>query len=253
VDEAPDFSWMQLGCMYHLAHPAFQSFCMSGDLMQRVTAHGLQQWQDVHAFAPDVAVHTLSRVYRQSHTLLRVAGILYEIAMKEPPPFSSPFAADDEPPPLHFRSAKRENSIRWVADRILDVYESVGRLPSIAVFVADEADVSRTADALAHTLSDHAIEVESCVKGKVLGVGDRVRVFAIEHIKGLEFHAVFLMDFDRLNRRDGELAMRYLYLGLTRAVMFLGVTMAARLPQRLAPLGDVMEEGDWRRFAQSAE
>lgn len=83
----------------------------------------------------------------------------------------------------------------------------------------------------------------------MLGVGDRVRVFAVEHIKGLEFHAVFLMDFERLNRRDGDLAMRYLYLGLTRAVMFLGVTTAGKFPQRLAPLAEVMVEGNWRRFS----
>jgi hypothetical protein len=253
VDEAPDFSWVQLGCMYHLAHPAFRSFCMSGDLMQRVTLNGLRHWDEVHAFAPDAAVHTLDRVYRQSHALLRVAGILYEIAVKEPPPFSSPFAEEDEPPPLRFRSAHREHGVRWVADRIVEVYESVGYLPSIAVFVADEADVASTTDALAEAFADHAIDVEACERGKVLGVGDRVRVFAVEHIKGLEFHAVFLMDFERLNRRDGDLAMRYLYLGLTRSVMFLGVTMAGRFPQRLAPLAEVMVEGDWRRFAKSGE
>ncbi|HEX9939241.1 MAG TPA: hypothetical protein VGB15_19010 [Longimicrobium sp.] len=249
VDEAPDFSWVQLGCMYHLAHPAFRSFCMSGDLMQRVTANGLRHWDEVRTFAPDVSVHALQRVYRQSRSLLRVAGVLYEIAMKEPPPFTSPFAEEDEPPPLHFRSADRERTVEWVAERIVEVYECVGYLPSIAVFVADEADVTQTATALGQLLSDHAIEVEACEKGKVLGVGDRVRVFAVEHIKGLEFHAVFLMDFDRLNRRDGDLAMRYLYLGLTRSVMFLGVAMAGRFPQRLMPLTEVLLEGDWKDYA----
>jgi len=173
--------------------------------------------------------------------------------MKEPPPFSSPFVEEDEPPPLRFRSSNRDLGVRWVADRIVEVYESVGYLPSIAVFVADEADVSATADALAEAPADHAIDVEACERGKVLGVGDRVRVFAVEHIKGLEFHAVFLMDFEQLNRRDGDLAMRYLYLGLTRSVMFLGVTMAGRFPQRLAPLAEVMVEGDWRRFAKAAD
>jgi hypothetical protein len=250
VDEAPDFSWVQLGCMYHLSHPAFRSFCMSGDLMQRVTANGLKDWEEVRAFAPDVAVHTLERVYRQSHALLRVAGLVYEIAMKTPPPFTSPFAEEDEPPPLRFRASDRSQSVRWVADRIVEVYESVGYLPSIAVFVADEADVTDTAAALAEVLAEHAIDVEACEKGKVLGVGDRVRVFSTEHIKGLEFHAVFLMDFERLNRRDGDLAMRYLYLSLTRSVMFLGLTMSGRFPQRLAPLADVLVEGDWRRYAK---
>jgi len=46
VDEAPDFSWAQLGCMYYLAHPAVRAFSMSGDLMQRVTTRGLRSWEE---------------------------------------------------------------------------------------------------------------------------------------------------------------------------------------------------------------
>lgn len=37
---------------------------MSGDLMQRVTVNGLRQWEEVHAFGSDAAVHTLDRVFR---------------------------------------------------------------------------------------------------------------------------------------------------------------------------------------------
>lgn len=46
--------------------------------------------------------------------------------------------------------------------------------------------------------------------------------------------------------------MRYLYLGLTRSVMFLGFTMTGRFPQRLAPPAEVLVEGDWRRFLNPA-
>ena len=95
VDEAPDFSALQLGCMYYLTHPALRSFSIGGDLMQRVTAHGLQSWEECKLFAADLQVHQLAVVYRQNRKLLAVAADLYRATMNQEPPFISPFPDAD--------------------------------------------------------------------------------------------------------------------------------------------------------------
>jgi hypothetical protein len=41
VDEATDFSAVQLGCMAELAHPSLRSWFACGDFMQRITQHGV--------------------------------------------------------------------------------------------------------------------------------------------------------------------------------------------------------------------
>jgi len=46
VDEATDFSTVQLGCMTYLAHPRYRSVIFAGDLIQRVTALGLSNWEE---------------------------------------------------------------------------------------------------------------------------------------------------------------------------------------------------------------
>lgn len=61
-----------------------------------------------------------------------------------------------------------------------------------------------------------------------------MRVFSIEHIKGLEFEAVFFADVDRLAEAQPELFDRYIYVGATRAATFLGLTCSApRMPEEL--------------------
>lgn len=245
VDEATDFSVWQLGCMYRLTHPHWGAFSMSGDLMQRVTTIGIRSWQDCSDI-PGLTVYTLRRVYRQSRTLLRIASALYEHSVGEPAPFESPFPEAPEPAPLLLVDGDRRRQCRWIAERILEVYERYEQLPSIAVFVPTEHDVRTTSDELQARLDEHAIDVEPCFEGKVLGTGDRVRVFSLGYIKGLEFEAAFLIDFDSVYADNGDLGEKYLYLGLTRATTFLGITVRKGLPQQLSFLEAEFTPGDWR-------
>ena len=248
VDEAADFSRAQLGCMYNLAHPALRAFSMCGDLMQRVTRDGLQSWDECRYFAVDVTQHELRSVYRQSRALLAVAASLYRVARKSEPPFDSRLPERREPPPLLASAADLETATNWIAGRISEIYGICGRLPSIGVFVPNEARVSEAADQLRKALAEQAIDVEACVHGKVLGTGDRVRVFAMEHIKGLEFHGVFLIDLDDVGMTEAELADKYLYVGLTRAVEFLGVTVRSGLPGMVREIAPMFSDGTWREF-----
>jgi DNA helicase IV len=73
-----------------------------------------------------------------------------------------------------------------------------------------------------------------------------VRVFDVQHIKGLEFEAVFFVDVDKLALERPDLFDKYLYVGATRAATYLGLTVSGpMLPDKLAPLADAFTS-DWR-------
>ena len=68
-------------------------------------------------------------------------------------------------------------------------------------------------------------------------------MYEVEHIKGLEFEAVFFLDVDVLREREPELFERYLYVGATRAASFLGLTCRnGELPDQLALLEDTLAD-----------
>jgi DNA helicase IV len=72
-----------------------------------------------------------------------------------------------------------------------------------------------------------------------MGQENDVRVFDVQHIKGLEFEAVFFVGIDRLAARKPVLFDKYLYVGATRAAVYLGLTVEdAELPPKLAVLDD---------------
>jgi superfamily I DNA/RNA helicase len=78
-----------------------------------------------------------------------------------------------------------------------------------------------------------------CSRGQLAGQDNDVRVFDVQHIKGLEFEAVFFVGLDRLAQRYPDLFEKYLYVGATRAAMFLGMTTSATtLPEKMRALGD---------------
>jgi DNA helicase IV len=105
------------------------------------------------------------------------------------------------------------------------------------VLVTDEEDVVPLADALNEALASKNIRAIPCPRGNLAGQDNDVRVFDVQHIKGLEFEAVFFAGVDRLAEREPELFDKYLYVGATRAAMYLGlVTGASSLPPRIQSL-----------------
>tara|TARA_R110002050_G_scaffold176331_4_gene309246 strand:+ start:409 stop:618 length:210 start_codon:yes stop_codon:yes gene_type:complete len=61
-------------------------------------------------------------------------------------------------------------------------------------------------------------------------------VFDIQHIKGLEFEAVFFIAIDKLADNLPHLFDKYLYVGATRAATYLGLTCESEMPARLLAL-----------------
>ena len=121
----------------------------------------------------------------------------------------------------------------WLADRIVHVERAVGRLPSIAVFVDGEDRVDELVGLIQPHLQKRNVPIVGCKSGRVVGDAQEVRVFDVRHIKGLEFEGVFFVGIDRLAERLPDLFDRYLYVGITRAATYLGVTCDASLPASL--------------------
>ncbi len=124
----------------------------------------------------------------------------------------------------------------WLADRIGEIERFTKVLPSIAVLVNGEDDVIPLTDALSEALASKNIHAVACSRGNLAGQDNDVRVFDVQHIKGLEFEAVFFIGIDRLAEHHPDLFDKYLYVGATRAAMYLGLTAAGpSLPEKIQP------------------
>ena len=78
-----------------------------------------------------------------------------------------------------------------------------------------------------------------------VGSVQEVRVFDICHIKGLEFEAVFFVGIDRMAERIPELFEKFLYVGVTRAATYLGISCVGTLPEKVAHLRPMFGEAQW--------
>jgi DNA polymerase III delta prime subunit len=246
VDEATDFSPVQIGCMAALAHPRIRSFFACGDFNQRLTTWGSRSVDEMKWVFPEIEVKEISVSYRQSRQLNELARALIQAAGGSGQGANLPehVNSDGVAPALLEGTTESAEIVEWLAQRIREIERFVGQLPSIAVFVESEAEVQPIADALNAALSDENTQVVACPKGQVMGQDNDVRVFDVEHIKGLEFEAVFFIGIDRLASLHPQLFDKYLYVGTTRAATYLGVTCDDVLPTAISTLRP-MFVADW--------
>ena len=126
--------------------------------------------------------------------------------------------------------------VSWLAARIHEIERFVDSLPSIAIFVNDEASISPLAESLSIEMAEANIKVVACPNGQVIGQENEVRVFDVQHIKGLEFEAAFFIGIDALAEQKPELFDKYFYVGATRAATYLGVTCENQMPSQISKL-----------------
>ncbi|WP_347268117.1 hypothetical protein [Paracoccus sp. (in: a-proteobacteria)] len=235
VDEATDFSPLQLRAMACLATPGIRSFFACGDFNQRLTRYGVSKRGAFEWAIQGLEFHRVEIAYRQSRELRSFAnrivqlsgGDLYETTIE------GPRASEGYAPVVHVSKAGRSGQSLWIASRIVEIDTIHTELPSIAVFVPREDLVVSVADELRQALQDTNIEVMPCLGGQVLGLDRHVRVFAVEHIKGLEFEAAFFHSLNDLAVNEPDLFDKFLYVGATRAATFLGLSCEGRLPRLL--------------------
>lgn len=232
VDEATDFSPIQLACMAALAHPRLRSFFACGDFNQRLTTWGARSVEDLKWIFGDFDIKEITVSYRQSKQLNDLARAMIRAVGGTEQNASLPSHMDSMgvAPALLEHATNAETIVGWLADRICEIERFVGQLPSTAIFVNTEDDVAPVAEALNTALAEHNIQVIACREGQAVGQESNVRVFDIQHIKGLEFEAVFFVSIDQLATLYPALFDKYLYVGTTRAATYLGVTCQGSLP-----------------------
>lgn len=247
VDEATDFSPIQLASMAALANPRLRSFFACGDFNQRLTTWGARSVEDLKWIFADLGIKEITVSYRQSMQLNDLARAMIREVGGTDPKVSLPNHVDcaGVAPALREHAEDIETVVNWLADRIREIESFVGQLPSIAIFVNTEDDVAPVAEALNATLSEQNIQVIACHEGQAVGQESNVRVFDIQHIKGLEFEAVFFVGIDQLAAKHPELFDKYLYVGTTRAATYLGVTCRAALPPIIENLRTLFTQ-DWQ-------
>jgi hypothetical protein len=238
VDEATDFSPLQIACMAATCHPRVRSFFACGDFNQRLTTWGSRSLDEVKWVFPNMDVRQITVSYRQSRQLNELARAIIMAAGGMDPGVTLPEHVKNEgvPAALLEGAADQDSVVDWLARRILEIERFVGQLPSIAVFVNNELEVQPVADALNKALSGESTQVVACPRGQVIGQDNDVRVFDVQHIKGLEFEAVFFIGIDRLAGLHPQLFDKYLYVGTTRAATYLGFTCNTALPAAIAGL-----------------
>jgi hypothetical protein len=243
VDEATDFSPIQLACMEALGTPDLRAFFSCGDFNQRITEWGVRSESEFQWAVPALGLRTLTTTYRHSRKLNDFASELVRIASGVSNAVL-PESVDSEgvAPALGINLRNPSEISAWLAKRIKEVEQITEVVPSIAVLVNSEAEVSPMAEALSIALADQNIRAVPCSNGQTLGQGTDVRVFDVQHIKGLEFEAVFFVSIDKFAEQAPKLFDKYLYVGVTRAATYLGVTCeGGGLPSRLEPLERMFE------------
>jgi hypothetical protein len=249
IDEATDFSPIQLACMAALAHPRIRSFFACGDFNQRLTIWGSRSADDLKWVFPDIDIKEITVSYRQSRQLNELARAIIQSVGGSDQNATLPEYVDNEgvAPALLEYALDDQIVVSWLGDRVREIERFVGQLPSTAIFVNSEVEVGPLAEALNANLADDNIRAVACPQGQVMGQDNDVRVFDIQHIKGLEFEAVFFIAIDRLATLQPKLFDKYLYVGTTRAATYLGLTCEKALPAAISSVR-AMFVADWKEL-----
>jgi len=240
VDEASDFSAVQLACMLELSQPKIRSFFACGDLLQRVTRHGLRSNEQIKWVSRQIEFRTVAIAYRQSQQLTDLARsiALLDGGVIDTAISPSDYKDNEGELPILAENIADKPLANWLGARICEVEQRIGKVPSIAIFVDAESSIEPLTKDLKEALQRQNIQVESCPQGKVMGQDSAVRVFDVQHIKGLEFEAVFFVGADILADREPDIFTKFLYVGATRAATYFGITCQKRLPSLMEDLRD---------------
>jgi hypothetical protein len=247
VDEATDFSAVQLACTIELTHPRLRSWFACGDLNQRITEYGVRDQSEFGWMAKTTGhtadVRQIRIAYRQSASLRELAVALSADSSALPLPNTE--MEYQEVSPLMLEGASGDDVAKWIARRIVEIELALGSVPSVAVFVDGEEQIEPVVAALNVHLAPHNIGVIGCPDGRTVGDAQDVRVFNVQHIKGLEFEAVFFVAVDRLAHRLPTLFDRYLFVGVSRAATYLAITCETALPAGLQSVRSHFSTNSW--------
>ena len=226
VDEATDFSICDIYAMQSLLTRDFNSLTLCGDIMQRMTSYGIKSWDELDSVLVNPKPVDMKTSYRQSKKLLEVAKQLCIDVLGNTPNYKAFMKSSKVPAPLVFVDEDEHAKIGWISKRISEVYRAYGeQLPSIAIFVTDKGYIPHFIENLQNTefFKEQKIKVLDGTNSSNIPES-HICVYPIEDVKGMEFDVVFFHNIDKSNAQM-ELVKRYIYVGVSRAAFFLGITM----------------------------
>lgn len=251
IDEATDYTLFDYYAIASLRDYRVSSVTLSGDLMQCMRSDGITDWKMLEddLLFEKTCVKELTVSYRQSPELMKLAEKLYKITVGRPSPYTCNIEASaDTPKPLWYDEADSALRAVWIADCIVNIKNTYAALPSIAIFVKDKEAGNQLEGLLRSSskLMQAGIEVADCTNDDyILEQSNKVRIFEIDKVKGMEFDAVFFHDIDTLDV-DADSINRFLYVGLSRAAFYIAVTTTGKKSEVTELLKTCFEqEEDW--------
>ena len=226
IDEATDYSIVDIYAMLSMTYIDFNSVTLCGDVMQRLTNFGIHSWENLNLLIQKKEIVNMITSYRQSSLLLDVAKEIYKDTIGHEPDYKAYMKSKKVPKPLSFISESEEDKINWIEERIKEVYKAYdNKLPSIAIFMNDKIEIPSFVQSLSECdfFENSGIKVIDGSSGNVLAEVNDIRVYPISVVKGMEFDVVFFHNIDNGHFSE-ELAKRYIYVGLSRAAFFLATT-----------------------------
>lgn len=226
VDEATDFSACDIYAINSFLTQDFYSLTLCGDMMQRMTAFGIKSWNELNGIVNKPLVEEMRTSYRQSKKLLNVAKNIYKDTLGETPKYRAFMLSEKVPAPLVYIDENEFGKIEWISKRISEVYRAYGEcLPSIAIFINDKGYISKFIQNLQSTdfFKSKGIAVLDGMNEK--SKENYISIYPIEVVKGMEFDVVFFHNIDN-SSADIDILKRYIYVGVSRAAFFLGITLS---------------------------
>jgi superfamily I DNA/RNA helicase len=258
VDEASDYSPLQLACITLLAHPRFTCVTLVGDLMQRLGARGLGSWDEYTALFTETEVCSFEVSYRQPKPLLEIASSLYAAQHGVTRPYRLSEHAQSV---LNLRAITHapnldaEGRLDWLVARL---YDANNLLPeaNLAVLVRNQ----EAADSLKLAINEHPDfqarggTARVCAAGSV-GQANTLRIFPLDLIKGLEFDGVFIWEADQLDQGSADQLdlQRLVYVAISRASIFLGLSYVEQFPATLTSVKELFVEADWQSQVRNSQ
>ena len=230
VDEATDYSIVDFYGIKSFGHYAVRSYTLCGDTMQLMKEDGITDWNVLKhpLLFEQMDVQNLNISYRQSEELLELADKIYQEERGVKSPYECYLKGRKTPKPLWLELDDIEEKADWISHRVLEIVKAYGnKMPTIAVFTVDKRRAEELKDAIEEcdVLNPAGIEVKVCSDNNLEGE-KTLRIFPIDQVKGMEFEAVFFYDIDDID--SSSLINKYLYVGLSRASMYLAVTSNGR-------------------------
>jgi len=230
VDEATDYSVIDFYGIKSFGHYAVCSYTLCGDTMQLMKEDGITDWNILRnpLLFNQLEVHNLNVSYRQSEELLSLADKIYQVERGVKSPYECFLKGRQTPKPLWLEMDDEDEKADWISRRVLEIVKAYdNKMPTIAVFTDSKEKADKLKEAIedCDVLNPAGIDVKVCSDSNLEGE-KTLRIFPIDQVKGMEFEAVFFYDIDDIE--SSSLINKYLYVGLSRASMYLAVTSNGR-------------------------